>query len=144
MRWLGKGRFRFLRGQRGISFIETLVALAILAAIAVAFLNGLSTTSKAVMISQESVTAESLAKSQIEYIKVQEYIPVAEYDPVTNCYEEINIPNELVGKGYDIEINPPEPIISPPEGGFELQSITVVIKRNGEGMFSLSTYRVGD
>jgi len=143
MRWLRKGRIRFLRGQRGISLIETLIGLALLGIIAVAFLNGLSTTSRGVMISQESVAAESLAKSQIERIKAQPYILVADYDPATNCYEKIDIPADLDGE-YDIEINPPAAIISPPEGGFELQSITVVIKRNGEGMFTVSCYRCGE
>jgi len=143
MKWLGKGRFRFLGGQRGFTLIEILVALAILAAIGVAFLSGLSTTSKIVAMSQESVAVESLAKSQIERIKSQDYIPVVDYDPLTNGYEEINIPADLAGRGYDIEINPPEIIIIPPEGGFELQSITVVIRRNGEGMFTISIYRCG-
>jgi len=143
MRWLRKERFRFLRGQRGFTLIEILIALALLGIIAVAFLNGLSTASKGVMVSQERVAAESLAKSQMEDIKVQDYIPVADYDPPVKCYELINIPADLVGK-YAIEIIPPETIISrPAEGGFELQGITVVIKHNGEGMFTMSSYRCG-
>ena len=85
---------------------------------------------------------ESLAKSQIEHIKAQDYIPVAEYDPATSCYEKIAIPDDLVSQ-YDIDINPPETIISPDMGPFELQSITVVIKRNGEGVFAMSIYRCG-
>ena len=140
MRWLRKGRIKFFRGQRGITLIETLVGLALLGMIAVAFLNGLSTTSRGVMINQESVAAESLAKSQVEYIKAQDYITVADYDPATNCYEKIDIPADLVGE-YDIEIKPPETIISPDIGSFELQSITVVIKRNGGGVFTMSIYR---
>jgi len=142
MRWLGKERFRFLREQRGIGFIETLVALAILAAIGVAFLSGLFTTSKIVAISQESVAVESLARSQIEFIKSQAYVAVADYNPDDPAYryETIDIPADLVGK-YDIEINLPE-TIPVGEGPFELQSITVVIKRNGEKVFTISTYRV--
>ena len=143
MRWLGKERLRFLQGQRGISLIEILIGLALLGIIGVAFLNGLSTTSRAVMVSQEKVIVESLATSQMEHIKTQSYIPIADYDPITNCYELIDIPADLVGK-YNIEIKPPQTIIKAGvDGPFELQSITVVIKHNGEGVFAMSMYRCG-
>ncbi len=141
VRWLLKGKFKLLRKQTGFTLIEILVGLALLSIIGVAFLNGLFTTSKIVAINQESVAVESLAKSQIELIKSQDYIRYDDYDPVTNCYDLISVPADLVGAGYSTEINPPVVII-PGEGGFELQSVTVVIKRNGEEVFTISTYRV--
>ena len=144
MKWLGKRRLRFLQGQRGISFIETLVALAILATIGVVFLNALFTTSKIVAISQESVAVESLAKSQIEFIKSQAYVAVADYNPGNPAYryEPINIPADLAGSGYTVEINAPVVVPGFEAGNFELQSVTVVIKRNGEKVFTISAYMV--
>ena len=139
MRWLRKGRIRFLRGQKGFLLIEILVGLALLGMLAVAFLNGLFTTSKGVMISQESVAVESLAKSQIEYIKVQEYIPAAQSE---ENYDSIVIPPDLDAE-YDIEINRETIISSPGEGLFEVQRIIVVIKRNGEEIFTMSCDRCG-
>jgi len=129
--------------QKGFLLIEILVGLALMGIIAVGFTNGLSTTFKGVTVSQERVTAESLAKSQIEYIKVQDYIPVADYNPddPANRYELIDIPADLVAAGYTVEITSPEAIISEV---IELQSVTVVVKRNGEGKMSISVYRVGD
>ena len=128
--------------QKGFLLIEILVGLALMGIIAAGFVNGLSTTFTGVTVSQERVTAESLAKSQIEYIKVQDYIPVAEYDPVTNCYELIDIPPDLVAAGYTVEITSLER--HPISDVIELQSVTVVVKRNGEGKMSIEVYRVGD
>ena len=131
--------------QKGFSLIEIMVSLALLGIIGVAFLNGLFTTSKATAVSQESVAVESLARSQMEYIKAQDYVLVITYDPGNPAYryEVIDVPADLVGAGYTVEITPPVTIISPGAAGFELQSITVVIKRNGEGVFTLSSYRTG-
>ena len=130
--------------QKGFLLIEILVGLALMGIIAVGFTNGLSTTFKGVTVSQERVTAESLAKSQIEYIKAQDYIPVAEYgigDP-PKFYELIDIPADLVAAGYTVEITSLERhIIS---DVIELQSVTVAVKRNGEGKMSIEVYRVGD
>ena len=143
MRWLGKEKFRLFRGQRGVGLIETVIALALLGMVGVAFLSGLTTTSRSAMVSQERVAAESLAKSQLEHIKSQGYIPIADYNPLTNCYEKIDISADLVGEGYDIEITPPETVIEPGGGGFELQSITVVISCNGKAILQVSSYRCG-
>ena len=141
---LGKERFTFVRGQRGFSLIEILVGLAILTAIGVAFLNGLFTTSKAIMVSQESTITESLARSQMEYIKTQDYILDAYYNPSDPeySYHLVDVPANLAGAGYSVEIDRPVVIISKAEAEFELQIITVVVKRGGEKAFTLSAYRV--
>jgi len=89
MRRLGKGRLRFFRGHRGVGLIETLIAVALLGMIGVVFLGGLFTTSKGVMVNQEKVATESLAKSQMEHIKAQDYIPVADYDPVDLHFADV-------------------------------------------------------
>lgn len=144
MRRLGKGRFRLFRGQRGFSLLEVLIAVGILGMIGVAFLNGLTTASNAVAVSQESVVAESLAKSQLEHIKTQDYIPVEEYVSANCSYEEIDISDDLVSRGYDIEISlAPDPVEPVGRAGFELQSITIVIKNNDKAILRLTSYRVG-
>ena len=128
-----------MRAQRGFSLIEILVALALLSIISVAFLRGLFTTSQAVAVSQESVVAESLARSQVESIKAQDYILVEDY--TTDQYEVINIPTDLAGAGYSVDIINPPVRINSDNQSFELQSITVAVKRHGEGMFTLSVYK---
>lgn len=143
MRWLVKERIRLFKGQRGVIIIETLAALAVLGLIGVAFVGGLCTSSRTIMISQQSMTAESLFKSQVEYLKTQDYIPVDQYS-TDNCYKPIDIPADLAGQGYDVEIiNPPIKIIAAELAPFELQSITVVVKRNGTVVLTVSIYRQG-
>jgi type II secretory pathway pseudopilin PulG len=142
MRQVRRGRGGVFRGQKGFLLIEILVGLALLGIITVAFLNGLTTTFKGVSVSQERVSAESLAKSQIEYIKTQYYIAVVDYNP-DNRYELIDIPADLAAAGYSVEINPLETVLSE-AGGYELQNITVVVKRNDKGKLTVSIYRVSD
>jgi prepilin-type N-terminal cleavage/methylation domain-containing protein len=59
-----------LRGSsKGLTLIEVLIALTILGIIAVAFLFGLATGYHALIIADERTTAESLTRSEQEYIK---------------------------------------------------------------------------
>ena len=118
--------------QRGMTLIEVLVALGILAAVAVVFLVGMATSSKAVMISQKAVAAESLAKSQMENTKAQLY----NIDAIT--YPKITVPQDLVDQGYDVAIVA-APLHSPDDG---IQKITVTVTRNGETAFTLVGYKV--
>ncbi|MCX6010173.1 MAG: type II secretion system protein [Chloroflexi bacterium] len=121
--------------QLGMTLIEILVALGILAAVAVVFLLGMSTSSKAVMVSQKNVAAESLAKSQMENTKAQQYqLPPYPTPP----YSKIAIPQDLANQGYDVAIVA-EPLHPPDDG---IQRITVTVTRNGETAFTLVGYKV--
>lgn len=63
-----------MKGEKGFTLIGVLVAIAILGLVAVIFAGGISTAAKAVFVSDERATAESLAKSQMEYVKNQPYL----------------------------------------------------------------------
>ena len=65
---------RKMKGEKGFTLIGVLVAIAILGLVAVIFAGGISTAAKAVFVSDERATAESLAKSQLESVKSQLYI----------------------------------------------------------------------
>ena len=80
MRWLGKGKLRFLRGQKGLTLIEVLVAAAILAVIGVGLLNALDTNAKATRQLDEEVVATNLATAYFEAIKASPYAET--YDDV--------------------------------------------------------------
>ena len=64
---------KFKGNSKGVGLIEVLIALAILGIVAVAFLGGLATALHATFIADERSVAQSLAQSQMEYVKNQGY-----------------------------------------------------------------------
>ena len=86
-----------LGNETGLTLIETLVAVAILGMVAVAFLSGLGTASEATYIADERAIADSLVRSELEYIKSHQYINYAE--PGHEEYGVVASPDN-----YDIEV----------------------------------------
>ena len=142
MERLGKSWLGLHHRQKGFTLIETLVGVAILGVISVALLSGLSTGYKSLDISKERTFAESLVKSQVEYIKEQQYISVANYAAV-GPYDVIDIPPHLTGAGYTVEISPPVLVEVAGVSGHELQSITIKVKRHDKGKLTITFYRTG-
>lgn len=123
---------RFAGGELGATLIETLVALALLGLIAVAFLSGLATTSRAVIIADEQATAESLAQSQMEWVKNTDYVNGAsEYPPAP-------VPSEQDYINYSATINV-ESLHDPDDG---IQKIIVTVKRCDKEIIKLEGYKV--
>jgi prepilin-type N-terminal cleavage/methylation domain-containing protein len=58
----------------GFTLIEVVIAIALIALIGVAVLSALNTASLALIIADQRATAQSLARSQMEYAKNQGYI----------------------------------------------------------------------
>ena len=112
--------------ERGAGLIEILVAVAIMAIVFSAFLAALSTGSFSVTVVRERVTAENLARSQLEYVKNQDYITTTDYSliSVLSSYP-----------GYSITVR--SSVINP-----GLQLITVTIFHNGELTFTMEEYKV--
>jgi type II secretory pathway pseudopilin PulG len=121
-----------------MTLIEVLVALGIIAAVAVVFLLGMSTSSKAVMVSQESVAADSLAKSQMENIKS------CEYDYTNNPPDYTAAKLTVLPTGYDIIITAARlnPKVDDPTNDDGLQEITVTVTHGVETVFTLVGYKV--
>jgi len=60
-------------GQQGVSLLEVLVALFILAVIGVAVIAGVFTSIKGTDLTRTRITAESLARTELEYVFSQPY-----------------------------------------------------------------------
>ena len=65
------------QSQNGLSLIEVLIAVAILGVVAAVFLSSLATSSKATIIADERTNAESLTRSELEYVKSQPFSEIA-------------------------------------------------------------------
>lgn len=62
-----------MKNEQGYTLIGVLIALTILGVIAVAFLGALATASNALIVTDKHATAESLARTEMEYVKKQDY-----------------------------------------------------------------------
>ena len=123
---------KFTSSESGAPLIETLVALALLGAIAVAFLSGLTTSSKATIIANEQATAESLARSQMEWVKNTDYAySVVDYSPAP-------VPGGEDYVNYSAVIAA-EPLHDTDDG---IQKITVTVKHFDKEVMKLEGYKV--
>ena len=118
--------------ESGMTLIEALVALAILGVIAVTFLTGLAATSKATFIDDEQATAESVARSQMEWVKNTEYLYEATEYPAKP------IPSNKDYFNYSAAITC-EPLHFPDDG---IQKITVTIEHLNKVIITLEGYKV--
>ena len=133
--------FRVIRtwrnGERGLSLIEILVALAILAAVAVVFLVGMTTASRSVLINEEEVQIDSLAKSESEYVMNSTYNETD--DPPVYSLD----PNIAVPQGYSVAVTAER--LDPKEDGLTnddgLQRIRVTVSRGGPS-FTIISFKV--
>jgi prepilin-type N-terminal cleavage/methylation domain-containing protein len=66
---------RNLRGRRGMTFIEVLIAVALLGVIVVTMMAGLSSIALATGHHRQQTTLELLVRSEAEYLKSQTYSP---------------------------------------------------------------------
>ena len=80
-------RRAFQGSSRGFSLIEVAIAIALIGVLAVAIMGSLSYASTVLIITDRRATAESLAKSQMEYVKNQVYESAPNEGVAT--YEEI-------------------------------------------------------
>jgi Tfp pilus assembly protein PilV len=125
VRLSSKIRKAFQGSSRGFTMIEALIAFTLFSIIVIAFLSAISTASTALITADEQATAESLARSQMEYIKNL---------PKSSSYEP-SIPPEYEQAGYSATIDPVLLKVG-------LQEITISIYRHGEEVVTLVGYKV--
>lgn len=118
--------------EAGLTLLETLVALAILAVIAIAFITGLSTSSTTVYQADERATAESLARSQMEWAKNSHY----SYNATSYTLAPVMETTDYL----DYSANITAQALHDPDDG--IQKITVTVTRDDEIVYRLEGYKV--
>jgi prepilin-type N-terminal cleavage/methylation domain-containing protein len=116
-----------MRSQKGFSLLENLIAMAVLGIIGVTLLSGLALAARSNIIANEITTAETIAKSQMDYVKNLPYNNSASpgYTPDT----------DKIPSGYTVDI-------SVSELEKFLQQITVTVSRSGKTVTTLTDYKV--
>ena len=125
---LFRQRTRALRSERGFTLVEALVAIAIVSIAFTALLAALSTGALATNKADRRITAQTLARSQLEYTKAQEYkVAPATYDTFTPIPQGYTVVAEASSiDGYDEDV----------------QKITVTVSYQGEVVQVLEDLKV--
>lgn len=120
-----------MKSERGFILIENIVALAILGTVGLALLSGMATSTRATIITNEQATAESLVRSELEYVKEYAYQTYPGTYPVD---PDLDIP-----AGWTLP-SPSTAIIHATDDG--IQKVTVTAQRNGKTVLSVYIYKV--
>lgn len=119
-----------MKDEKGFSLIETVISIALLGIIAVAFLTALAGAYKALIIADERETAKNLAESQMEYIKSL---------PYSANYTAHNLTQDYVDAGYSVS---PISLDSITSRDNHIQKIGVIIKHHDKEVIRLEEYKV--
>lgn len=114
--------------QNGYTLVELLITIVVIATSFTAFAVGLSTGALAVSEDDKEVTAQSLARSQMEYIK---YI---DYDQNADTYPAIDTPD-----GYSITVAVAD---IDADGNKRIQKVTTNIYKDGVLLLTVVDYKV--
>ena len=119
--WLGR---LILQGENGFGLVESVVAVAVLSVTVIAFVASLSTGSMAVQESDQEVVAQSLARTQLEYVKGY---------PYSSTYPEVNVPASY---SLSVQVDPTS------DNDTDIQKITVTIFRDGADILTVEDFKV--
>ena len=132
-------------GERGETLVEILVSVAILTIVLSAFLGALSTGVFGVAAVRKRVTAENLARAQLEAIKDAPYMPGAVPISYISQYTVTTPPGYHIGVDVSYWYSPTGAFTSNPSDDLDccgMQWITVTISHNGEPVFRAIDYKL--
>jgi prepilin-type N-terminal cleavage/methylation domain-containing protein len=137
-----KARRAWQGSSRGFTLLEVMMAIALIGIIVVAIMTALSTAATALIIADRRATAESLARTQMEYVKDDGSNPYDDGDP--QAYEHGPV-ESTDHPGYFVSVSA-EPLHDP-DDGIQLITVTVSYEIVGaenimlERQFTLEDYK---
>ena len=114
---------RMIKSEKGITLLETVIALALLGIISAAFLSGLASTSTSRALAEERVSAKILAETHMEYLKKQDF---SSSYTLTNPPGYENYSTALTVENFYNE---------------NIQKLTVTISHHGDEVLNLEGYK---
>lgn len=129
-----------LRGEKGFTFIEIVIAIALVGLISGGFLSALASASRNSGLSDERATAESLARTEMEYIRNSVYVManwnyvLPEGNPSWDAYHELPAGYEE----YSLAVSA-RPLRMIDDG---IQSITITVSHGDRQVLMLEDYKV--
>jgi type II secretory pathway pseudopilin PulG len=124
--WLIK--LNVFKDETGLALVESLITIAVIGVALVAFVVAMSTGALAVSESDQEVTAQSLARTQMEYIKGYPYDPVATTYPVIDTTDNYSISVAVT--------------LVPDADDDNIQKVTATISRDAQALLIIEDYKV--
>lgn len=143
LRLSSKVRKAFRGGSRGFSMLEVVIAIALLGIIAVSVLSALQTAALALISADRRATAESLARTQMEYVRYSEYDvdlgedhPQYELDPQIESrllldYPDYSVVTTAIRLNKDVD----------PDDDDGIQEITVTVSHDSRVVVTLEDFK---
>lgn len=120
-----------MRNEEGFALIEASLSIALLGIIGVCFLSAITTGTNASFITDEKATAQSLVRSEIEYVKNYPYDYFTSEYPVD--------PSITIPAGWSIPTPSVGALHATDDG---IQSVNVTAEHNGETILLVEVYKI--
>jgi prepilin-type N-terminal cleavage/methylation domain-containing protein len=140
LRLSSKARKAFRGGSRGFSMLEVVIAIALLGIIAVSVLAALQTAALALVSADRRATAESLARTQMEWVRYSVYDnnlteghPHYDLDPQIDSIKPPDFGVNTVAIRLNKDVDPDD------DDG--IQQITVTVSHQGQVLVTLEDYK---
>jgi len=138
-------KVRLLKKEKGFTLIEVVLSLAILGIVASGFFVALASGSRGISMADEQATAESIARTQMEYVRGQDYIDYSEASHAVYVTTSAPATYSVVLSAVPFDPDTGQPYGE--SGGVfvqddGIQSITVIVVHNTVEVFTLEDYRV--
>ncbi|HLB78506.1 MAG TPA: prepilin-type N-terminal cleavage/methylation domain-containing protein, partial [Candidatus Dormibacteraeota bacterium] len=132
-------RMDSLRGRQGMTFIEVLIAVALLGVIVVTMMAGLSSIALATGHHRQQTTLELLVRSEAEYLKSQAYIPKP---PPAGSYQNLSAAGYTFSAPSVLYWDPALGTFTLANNENGLQQITVTVTAPGGGSEQIIVLKV--
>jgi prepilin-type N-terminal cleavage/methylation domain-containing protein len=141
LRLNSKARKAFRGGSRGFSMLEVVIAIALLGIIAVSVLSALQTAAMALISADRRATAESFARTQMEWVRYSVYdVDLAEGHPEYSLDPQIEskLPPDYSVVTTAIRLDPDNDGDNDDDG---IQEITVTVSHAGQVIVTLEDFK---